>query len=695
MPGNRVNGATLTRAQEATIKKHSLDLKHDYQLTAMGVSHQSKLDALRAPYGDLVRHVTPDGIASVKWDLKESGLTNGEVADELFDRQVYWIWKDTTLAEIVAAIDIEVGARARGIVTRTPVGTKFFIDSVNGFDTNDGLNTTATTHSITSSSVANPTNILAVAHGLDSSDNTTIVGHSGSTPDINGDHIVTVVDVDNFTIPVNVTTGGTGGTSTDNDGPFKTFDKYTENARSAGDIAVARRGLATDYDNGTDLAFSSNGTTLAPIQLESDYDNDFGDQVDLSATATATLTFGSKTVTYSADISGVLATGDWIYVSGEATREFAYEVDTVATTTVTLFLPYKGAQAGSGKTTFNIQSPPVWNTVAGNFKWNLNADHCWFFQGIHIRGTNSTGNVGQTNAMVIKYRDCIFQGNGSGDAGIECGGTSNSAIIQKCRFFDHAENINCVSSRSFSFQASDCLFDGDGGDTGIEFSNVSIGTIIDSEFKNHIDDISMNGDSWSIAKLRNCILAGTTEVNLNLGNFEACKVSSEDHDGSLGVSKQYSWLNSSNTAAVIESDIGTTRSGGGAISGKCTPSTKMNTVWDWGRQLLFEIPFYATTSSKKYEVFFRPTATDDWTADPTATELWIELEYWGTAANNHRRITKSTGTIDMNGSTTFTALDVTIAPSQAGVAYLRGYYAKPKESGKVNTFFWDIIPVVT
>ena len=111
--------------------------------------------------------------------------------------------------------------------------------------------------------------------------------------------------------------------------------------------------------------------------------------------------------------------------------------------------------------------------------------------------------------------------------------------------------------------------------------------------------------------------------------------------------------------------------------------------------MLFEIPFYATTDSKKYEVFFRPTATADWTADPTAAELWIELEAWGHATNNFRKITKSTGVIDMNGSTTFTALDVTVGPAQAGVAYLRGYYAKTKESGKANTFFWDVVPVVS
>jgi len=88
-----------------------------------------------------------------------------------------------------------------------------FASSGSGSSKDDGTQADAVT--ITSSSVANPTNILtAAAHGLTSGDSVLIAGHSGSTPDINGYHTVTVVDATNFTIPVNVTVGGSGGTST-------------------------------------------------------------------------------------------------------------------------------------------------------------------------------------------------------------------------------------------------------------------------------------------------------------------------------------------------------------------------------------------------------------------------------------------------------------------------------------------------
>lgn len=66
---------------------------------------------------------------------------------------------------------------------------------------------------ITSSSVANPSVITTpVPHGLTTGDSVVIAGHSGSTPSINGEHTVTVVSTTTFTIPVNVTVGGTGGT---------------------------------------------------------------------------------------------------------------------------------------------------------------------------------------------------------------------------------------------------------------------------------------------------------------------------------------------------------------------------------------------------------------------------------------------------------------------------------------------------
>lgn len=71
----------------------------------------------------------------------------------------------------------------------------------------------ATAGTISTSSVANPTVITtAAAHGLTSGMQVTIAGHTGSTPAISGTYTVTVTGATTFTIPVNVTVGGTGGT---------------------------------------------------------------------------------------------------------------------------------------------------------------------------------------------------------------------------------------------------------------------------------------------------------------------------------------------------------------------------------------------------------------------------------------------------------------------------------------------------
>ncbi len=70
---------------------------------------------------------------------------------------------------------------------------------------------------ITSSSVGNPTTITTTApHGLGSTGSTALVriaGHVGSTPSLNNEYTATVTGTSTFTVPVNVTVAGTGGTA--------------------------------------------------------------------------------------------------------------------------------------------------------------------------------------------------------------------------------------------------------------------------------------------------------------------------------------------------------------------------------------------------------------------------------------------------------------------------------------------------
>lgn len=70
------------------------------------------------------------------------------------------------------------------------------------------------TIAITSSSIADPTVLVTAAHGIavGTTEVITIATHITAVPSLNGTHAFTALTSTTGTIPVNVTTGGTGGT---------------------------------------------------------------------------------------------------------------------------------------------------------------------------------------------------------------------------------------------------------------------------------------------------------------------------------------------------------------------------------------------------------------------------------------------------------------------------------------------------
>lgn len=83
---------------------------------------------------------------------------------------------------------------------------------------------------ITSNSVANPTVVTCpVPHGLTTNDKILISGVADSSPTINGERVVTRINDTTFSVPVNVTVGGTGGQ----------FVKADSNAGGVGYIQVS------------------------------------------------------------------------------------------------------------------------------------------------------------------------------------------------------------------------------------------------------------------------------------------------------------------------------------------------------------------------------------------------------------------------------------------------------------------------
>jgi hypothetical protein len=93
-------------------------------------------------------------------------------------------------------------------------GKQTFTGTTNGTGVDMG-NCDGPIITITSNSIANPTSVLCAApHGLVTGDSVTIAGNITSSPSINGDWPIIYIDPTHFSVPVNVTVGGTGGTAT-------------------------------------------------------------------------------------------------------------------------------------------------------------------------------------------------------------------------------------------------------------------------------------------------------------------------------------------------------------------------------------------------------------------------------------------------------------------------------------------------
>jgi hypothetical protein len=696
------------------VKAENLDVKYDYQLQEMLDSHTEKVLKVEKDldvftnWPDVKRHELTNQYTQMFKDakVKENGKLEGKTLQEWIDeefesQQLFYTWKVAKLNQSNLRIAKEIKLRATGYLEvkeeqlkgtlpegskiRIPLGTIYYIDPTNGTDTFAGTRIDSTVDSTADTTHFVDDALTGADDYLNGSYFYNVTRNLGS--------LITdfVADTDTVTLTTAIA-GMAAGDTYYILNAWLDLDQFTENARSAGDKVIIRRG-AVQCDDGTDLNFTSDGTVVAPIVIESDFDNLWRDQVDLSATGTATLTFGSVTVTFSADISGVLAAGDWIYASGDDNRDFAYEVKTVSTTTVTLYLPYKGAQAGATRTMYNIQDNPLWNTAAGDFQWNFDTDNFWKVQGLHIRGTDTNGIVEIDSSCGHTFLDCIFTGNDTSlDFTIKFTDDNYYLVSKKCRTLTTSGAMSTLAD-TFGFVYVYDMYGGTKSHFGGAATALGIINIFDSDFGNG-STYGFYVSNEMVVNTRNSIFsAATTDVNFDAAALFS-SVKQEDSQNVVGSSKQSLSIDTDKTDSyIIVSEIDTVRAGGATKSIKVTPVTNLSSVsgWDFSKLCLFELPIYATTDSKTYTVYFNlPDA--NFSVDPLATELWIELEAWGHATNKSRKITKSSGTITSDGN--WNALTVTVAPAQAGVAYLRCYYCKTKEA-ESNIFYVDPIPVIS
>lgn len=143
---------------------------------------------------------------------------------------------------------------------------------------------------VVSSSVANPSVITTSEdHGIVGGQVVTIAGHTGSTPAVDGSYVATRINATTFSIPLNVTVGGTGGTAS-----HRLFGGNIDTPSEAGFGGIGGTGIVTSVNAIDFNALAGRryvteeivaGTTKAALQVLDDYLTAYGVTLD-SAQAT-------------------------------------------------------------------------------------------------------------------------------------------------------------------------------------------------------------------------------------------------------------------------------------------------------------------------------------------------------------------------------------------------------------------------
>lgn len=515
------------------------------------------------------------------------------------------------------------------------------------------------------------------------------------------------------------TTPGNGTTPTCSGAgaPLATMRQFTDVARAAGDVGIVKRGVATTTDPGVTMSFTTDGTLNAPITLMADYDNAFGNFATSSQTVTAQ--FGSEFMATSASTTDMFP-HKWIYLAGDCYEnptatspngcEYAYEIEIATSTGIKLYLPYKGGQAGSGKTTRVM--PFISNTgiAAGATQiFTMSTDDYWVFKGMDLRSTNVNGSFTEAGATkAVTFIDTVWQGNGTGDIGV--GTSGNGIFLKKNRFF----NVQYGSNNAKTLFAEDILIDCNSVGSSAAIRVASSPYTVSHSIKNAVFTRCTN--SWQT----NGAFEGAPSYWFNVkapvaisgmsGGNSTIKILYQDNFGIVGLNSQTSNQISANT--VSTTTISTTTAytirtngtnlqqyfdppsgtGNTGLSSSNFPSSYIK---------MFEYPFY-TTANTAYTVtaYFLSTSTSQWSVDPvtdstiasTTPEMFIECDFYNDTDDADRRTVRSNvnNDVDFNGSTTWQDISVTFTPIKTGITYCRGWYGKKKEtSSAMNQFLMD------
>ena len=235
---------------------------------------------------------------------------------------------------------------------------------------------------------------------------------------------------------------------------------------------------------------------------------------------------------------------------------------------------------------------------------------------------------------------------------------SGDLYLNECSFEDNTVyNFKLLGTAYLE----SCTFNGGVGGTDYGL-HVEIGSafVYDSSFgqttAHNLYDVSVGHGTITC---HNCLF-GVTKTNII---YPDGSIKSYDHNGVKGAfwSKYYQ--------GTIEKDTTEVRTGGAPSCIKVTPNSNISTNWPL-QAFEWQID---DVSAAAHTITVYVKSVGLTTAFPTASELYIEVEYYDAATGTTR--TKVQSAEVLTADNTYTALTVTFTPGQAGPILIRGFVA--------------------
>lgn len=484
--------------------------------------------------------------------------------------------------------------------------------------------------------------------------------------------------------------------------PWNSLQRFMTTARSAGDCLFLKRNASTT--NQVPIAVLSSGDINNPICVSGDFDNLWNG----FATSSETLapTFGETYIATSASTT-TLFPGQFFYIQSDCfetynsttlnTCQYSYEVNTASSTGISLFLPYDGTQAGSGKKARVMGIDPTLGSPTNPNNLTFSNDNNWRIKGLRYETTNGSCAF---NLIVQNFHgeDLVLVGAGGGDCGV--GNTlDKNTILERTRIFNVASGVNGGQGITLSKVLVNC--NGTSNARAIQL----IVSPIPPVYLNDVYFQNCTSDFIGANNIVGTVIGRNFNGNGQFATWSGSGIVDVSIKDPFGKPNTYEYFNqfiavNNNTSTTTSGGATNLRAGGGPMtllvrppSGTADTGVSATNLPTSGI-LLFDTSAWNDGTSRTYSMFVQATSSTAFTSNPTASQLWIDCEYYGSATKAERIIKGSTGTVNFTGSTAWQSISVTCQPAQAGEVRVRAWYTKPKETPS-NFFFVDASVVVT